>query len=117
VLVSIEVELAVALKNGFLGDFLLQGLVADADAEMARLFADQLLLDQPVHRFLADIDALEDGRRAGAVHLLHVLADLRGCAIDLVAKYLPAIDGGDGMDGVEYSTATETPKRHDERQE
>ncbi len=43
VLVSVEVELSVALKNGFLGDFILQRDVADADAEMARLVADQLL--------------------------------------------------------------------------
>ena len=42
---------------------------------------------------------------------------LGGRAIDLIAKYLPAINGRDGMDGVEQSTATETPKRHDKRQE
>ena len=101
VLVSIEVELAIALKSRLLGDFILQRLVADADAEMARLFADQLLLDQPVHCFLAKVDALEHGLRAGAVHLLHGLADLGGFAIDLVAKYLPAINGRDGMDGGE----------------
>ena len=65
---------------------------------MARLVADQLLLDQPLDRFLAKIDVLEHGLRVGAVHLLHGRAQLIGFAIDLIAEYLLAVDGRDRME-------------------
>ena len=116
VLVGVEVELAVALENGLLGDFILQRLVADADAEMARLFADQLLLDQSIDRFLAKVDRLEHGLRVGAVHLLHSLADLSRFAIDLVAEDLAPVDGRDRMNGVEQAGA-KAPKGHHDRED
>ena len=117
VLVSVEVELTVALKSGFLGDFILQRHVADADAEMARLVADQLFLDQPLDGFLANIDVLEHGLRIGAVHLLHGRAQLVGLAIDLIAKYLLAVDGRDRDGCCRTIQLPKAPKSHDNRQD
>ena len=115
VLVSIEVELAVALKSGFLRDFILQRDVADADAEMTRLVADQLFLDQTLDRLLPKVDALEHLLRIGAVNLLDGGAQLVGFAIDLIAKYLLPVDGRDGMDSAEHPSA-EPPKGHENRE-
>src|ERR1700724_2634905 len=83
---------------------------------MARLVAYQLLLDQALDGFLANIDVLEHGLRIGAVNLLHRRAQLVGFEIDLIAKYLLAVDGRNAMDVAEHSTA-ESPERHGKHEE
>jgi len=112
-LVGVEIELAVALKCGRGRDLMLQRFVADTDSEMARLITYQLPFDQPVERFLADIDVLHHRRRVGPVHLLQDLAEVSGLAIDLDAKDLIPIDAGDGVDSIEHPYA-KTPEGHDQ---
>ena len=97
-LVGVEIELAVALKDSAGFDFLLERVVADRDAEMARFFADQLLLDHLVECRLSQIDALQHGLRVRAVHLLQGLrAAASASRLDLIGKDALSIDVRDGL--------------------
>ena len=104
-----DVEAAVDLKGGLRLDGLLEGVVANREADTLGLVFDELLIDKLLDGGLAQVHPGEDLLSVVAVEVSDGVTDILRGAVNVVGEdllasgkrddaELAAIDGGDGLD-------------------